>query len=138
MFAYPDAARYRLGVNYQQLPPNAAHCPVYAPYQRDGAMVFGSNYGGDPNYVRSTQKPISFRKTAAITKDNPHDMWMGEVSDFSSEVTDEDFVQARALWGVLGRQEGQQENLVGNVAATLKLAKPDVRRDTICKLKTPV
>lgn len=130
MFAYPDAARYRLGVNYQTLPPNAAKCPVYSPYQRDGAMVFGSNYGGDPNYVRSTQKPVAFRKTATISRDNPHEKWVGEVSDFSSEVTDEDFVQAKGFWEVLGRQEGQQENLVQNVAATLKQAALEVQKET--------
>ncbi len=31
MFAYPDAQRYRLGVNYQFLPTNAATSPVYCP-----------------------------------------------------------------------------------------------------------
>ncbi|KAF2807036.1 catalase-domain-containing protein [Mytilinidion resinicola] len=135
MFAYPDAARYRLGVNYQTLPPNAAKSPVYSPYQRDGAMVFGSNYGGDPNYVRSTQKEVAFRKTATIAKGNPHEKWVGEVSDFSSEVTDEDFVQARDLWKVLGRQEGQQENLVGNVAATLSQAVPEVQKETFAMFR---
>ena len=51
MFAYNDAARYRLGVNYQQLPCNKPVSAVYSPYQRDGFMTFGDNYGGDPNYV---------------------------------------------------------------------------------------
>ena len=30
MFAYPDAARYRLGANYQQLPSNRAHVQIYS------------------------------------------------------------------------------------------------------------
>lgn len=49
MFAYPDAARYRVGPNYQQLPGNRA-MHVHCPYQRDGPMRFDGNYGADPGY----------------------------------------------------------------------------------------
>lgn len=45
-------------------------------------------------------------------------------------VTDEDFVQANGLWKVLGRQPGQQENFVGNVAGHLCNAHPRVRQAT--------
>ena len=38
LLAYPDAHRYRVGVNANQLPVNAAKCPVNH-YQRDGAMA---------------------------------------------------------------------------------------------------
>ena len=46
------------------------------------------------------------------------------------EVTEEDYVQPRALWQVLGRQEGQQERLINNVSSHLKNARPDVRERT--------
>ena len=62
MFAYPDASRYRLGVNYQFLPTNAAKKEVYCPIERDGFMSFGKNYGGDPNYVGTKLKPVRFMK----------------------------------------------------------------------------
>ena len=62
MFAYPDASRYRLGVNYQFLPTNAAAANVYCPTERDGFMNFTTNYAGDPNYVGSKLKPMSFAK----------------------------------------------------------------------------
>ena len=45
-------------------------------------------------------------------------------------VTEEDFVQPAALWEVLGRQPGQQDNFVGNVAGHLSGAKEAVRRRT--------
>lgn len=45
MFAYPDAARYRLGINYQFLPTNAAKSEVYCPIERDGFMNFTKNMG---------------------------------------------------------------------------------------------
>ncbi|MBE9464554.1 catalase [Dyadobacter subterraneus] len=49
LLSYPDAQRYRLGANYEQLPVN--RCP-YATnnYQRDGAMRLDGNGGGSPNY----------------------------------------------------------------------------------------
>ena len=62
MFAYPDASRYRLGVNYQFLPTNAAAANVYCPTERDGFMNFTTNYAGDPNYVGSKLKPMRFAK----------------------------------------------------------------------------
>jgi catalase len=75
MFAYPDAARYRLGTNYQMLPTNAANAPIYCPFQRDGFMNFSENYGDDPNYVGSFLKPTVFAentsgqpKASTITK----------------------------------------------------------------------
>lgn len=40
LMAYPDAHRYRVGVNANQLPVNAPKCPVHH-YQRDGAMAGG-------------------------------------------------------------------------------------------------
>ncbi|KAA6439468.1 catalase [Dyadobacter flavalbus] len=49
LLSYPDAQRYRLGANYEQLPVN--RCP-YATnnYQRDGKMRMDGNGGGVPNY----------------------------------------------------------------------------------------
>lgn len=49
ILSYPDAARYRVGTNYQLLPVN--RCPFEVNnYQRDGAMRFDENGGSDPNY----------------------------------------------------------------------------------------
>ncbi|MPR03976.1 catalase [Pseudomonas sp. MAFF 212408] len=49
LFAYPDAHRYRVGTNHQQLPINAPLQPANH-YQRDGSMAFGANGGASPNY----------------------------------------------------------------------------------------
>ena len=49
LISYPDAHRYRLGVNYDSLPVNKPQCP-FATYNRDGAMRFDGNHGAEPNY----------------------------------------------------------------------------------------
>jgi len=49
LISYPDAHRYRLGVNYDSLPVNKPQCP-FATYNRDGAMRFDGNGGAAHNY----------------------------------------------------------------------------------------
>jgi catalase len=55
LFAYADAHRHRLGVNYKQIPVNAPQCPVHS-YSKDGPMrihnvsdpVYAPNSKGGP------------------------------------------------------------------------------------------
>jgi catalase len=49
LLSYPDAHRYRLGANYEQIPVN--RCPFAVNnYQRDGLMRVDGNGGSNPNY----------------------------------------------------------------------------------------
>ncbi len=49
LLSYPDAQRYRLGANYEQIPVNK--CPYAVnTYQRDGLMQTEENGGAKPNY----------------------------------------------------------------------------------------
>ncbi|KAF5012199.1 hypothetical protein FDECE_1715 [Fusarium decemcellulare] len=138
MFSYPDAARYRLGTNYQMLPTNAAKSPVYCPFQRDGFMNFGTNYGNDPNYVGSMLKPTAFRTTAAGRTVAPtltdHERWAGEVSNFTTMVGPDDFEQATGLWKVLGKEKGHQERFINNVADNIANVKNDKLRSMVYDL----
>jgi catalase len=52
LFAYADAHRARIGVNYQQLPVNAPHAPVNS-YSKDGAMRY--NNVSDPVYAPNSK-----------------------------------------------------------------------------------
>lgn len=141
MFAYPDAARYRLGVNYQFLPTNAAKSPVYCPTQRDGRMNFTKNYDADPNYVGSKLKPMAFFNSDK--SNGPHQnsyaipvkQTAGEDEDrsaktldhasittptaFASTVSSSDFDQAKALWAIMSKQTGAQERFINNLSANL-------------------
>src|SRR5277367_3761254 len=137
MFAYPDAARYRLGVNYQFLPTNAPRSEVYCPIERDGLMNFTKNYGQDPNYVGTKLKPVNFYDSDRSERIGKQDVSMASTSQktevtpitaldhvhitapisFASMVSDKDFEQATALWHVVGKQDGAQLRLANNVAA---------------------
>lgn len=128
MFAYPDAARYRLGANYQFLPTNAAKNEVYCPTERDGFMNFTQSYGGDPNYIGSRIKPAKFSpfhekiQNAQNGRNGTGDGKLDQASpgvptSFSSQVTDRDFEQATALWNLMSKQDGAQKRFVDNVAA---------------------
>jgi catalase len=139
MFAYPDAARYRLGVNYQFLPCNAPAVPVYSPYERDGLMNTTANYGGDPSYVNSALRPVAFRSRVGASGQadgGKHDAWVaGRVEGYASEVTDRDFEQPRAFWEMLAPQEGQQDHFVANVCGTVAtVSVPEVREKTFGEL----
>lgn len=49
LFSYGDAQRYRLGVNFNQIPVNAPKCPFHS-FHRDGAMRVDGNLGATPSY----------------------------------------------------------------------------------------
>jgi catalase len=136
MFAYPDAARYRLGANYQFLSTNATKSGIWNPMQRDGAMNFTSNYGGEPNYVNSRISKMEYKGHASIatredeagakskvlevtplSQESDYLEYESHATTFTTEVTDEDFVQPRALWAVMAKQDGAQARFVDNVAA---------------------
>ena len=139
MFAYPDAQRYRLGVNYQYLPTNAPKSEVYCPIERDGRMNFTKNYGTDPNYIGAKLKPVKFLeklgptnasdKTQFPTKKGA-EMQNGDSASQAMDhtqvttpspvfttVTEKNFEQATAYWNMIEKQEGAQHRFINNVAA---------------------
>lgn len=134
MFAYPDAQRYRLGVNYQQLASNRALSRVYTPYERDGAASFNGNYGGEPNYVRS-----DFTVAKPGQKSIEHDEWAGgKVGIHEIPVSDADFAQATELWNIFGTQPGEQEGFVKNVAGAIQDIPKKLQEGTIGTFFPPV
>lgn len=88
-------------------------------------MAVSGNSGALPNYP-STFRPLGQPRHFSPTQES----WAGAAVNFKFGVTDEDFVQPRALWEVLGRQSGQQDNFVYNVSSHLKDADEKVRRAT--------
>ena len=71
LFSYGDAQRYRLGVNFNQIPVNAPKCPFHS-YHRDGAMRMDGNQGGTLG-LRAQQRgrmggPARLRRAAAADR----------------------------------------------------------------------
>lgn len=115
MFSYPDSQRYRLGPNYQQLPPNRPLAPVYSPYERDGPGQIDGNYGADPNYVRSGTRPVAFSNRHQFPL---HEIWQGSVTARSADLTDRDFEQPRELWRIMQR-DGAADQFLDNIRPML-------------------
>lgn len=98
-------------------------------------MRFDNNYGSDPSYVGSSIKPTKFYQDVkgsnpgALYLHTDHEKWAGEVSAYSSEITDADFVQPAALWEVIGREPGHQDRLIDNLCSNVKGVKyPELRK----------
>jgi len=115
LLSYPDAHRYRLGVNYEQIPVNK--CPyVVSNYQRDGFMQSGDNGGANPNY-----RPNSFDDIVADKRYKEPAMHLeSDIADWfdRNENDDDHYTQP----GILYREamSGQDRiNLVNNIVGSM-------------------
>ncbi|ORY80325.1 catalase-like domain-containing protein [Protomyces lactucae-debilis] len=117
LFSYPDAHRYRIGSNYQQLPVNQTNTPYLAGnFQRDGQMAY-YNQGARPNYMSSLNPiKLSERKYGI---DKVHAEYMGNAIAYLSSIRKEDFDQPRALWTKVfdaGQRERITDTISGHMA----------------------
>ncbi|PSN55086.1 Catalase [Blattella germanica] len=124
VFAYSDAQRYRLGANFNQLPPN---CPfsnrIITNYERDGHATF-YNQDGAPNYYpNSFGGPENDPKLASSTF-----CVTGDVERYNT--SDEDnFSQASDYWNTL--TSDQKENMKSNLASYLEGTAPFLQEKAI-------
>lgn len=113
LFNYPDAQRYRLGVNYQQIPVNAARCPVRSGH-RDGAIRVDGNYGGlkhyEPNSFGQWQQQPEYKEPPLAIRGDA-DFW-----DFHNDDADY-FGQPRALFKLM--TPAQRQVLFDNTARAM-------------------
>lgn len=131
LLAYPDAHRYRIGVNANQLPVNSPRCPFHH-YQRDGAMAgmppaFGSdnNQGGGANFYPNDRAaegaPVPMPEIA-----EPPMPILGEAWIKAFDTQDEDnFTQAGNLYRLMS--DDQKNQLTGNIADSLVHATASVQ-----------
>jgi catalase len=96
LLSYPDAHRYRIGINYAQLPVNKARCPINT-YHRDGHMRFDGNFGGEVNY-----EPNSFNGPVADAKfKEPPLKISGDADRYDHRVGNDDYTQAGNLFRLM-------------------------------------
>ncbi len=131
LLAYQDAHRYRVGVNANQLPVNAARCPVHH-YQRDGAMAGCPMHGGTnqdstvnfyPNDRINEGAPVPDPGVAEPPMPLEQEAWVGR----HGLTEDEDhYSQAGDLFRLM--DEGQRQSLARAIADGLVQASESVQR----------
>ena len=121
VFAYADAHRARMGVNYKQIPVNRPKCPVHS-YSKDGALrvdnvsdpVYAPNSKGgpaaDPDHYTYTEK-------WSASGEFVH-------APYSPHKEDDDFVQAGTLVREVMDDAGR-DRLVANVVGHLQAGVSD-------------
>jgi catalase len=115
LLSYPDAQRYRLGVNYEQIPVNKSPYGQ-SNYQRDGLMQVGDNGGASPNY-----RPNSFDDIVADEsyKEPPMQLESTIANWFDRNENDDDhFTQPGLLYSEV-MSEKDRKNLVSNIVSSM-------------------
>lgn len=113
LLSYPDAHRYRLGTNYEQIPVN--RCP-YAIHneQRDGFMSVNGNSGDSPNYFPNSFDNI---ETDKRYKEPPLELDGAPADWYNRNAPGEDdhYSQPGDLYRLLTPEEQRDavDNLVG-------------------------
>jgi catalase len=113
LFSYADAQRYRLSVNYAQIPVNAPKCPFHS-YHRDGTMRVDGNSGAatpyEPNTRGEWQEQPDFREPP-LSIEGAADHW--------NHRTDDDYYsQPRALFRLMTPEK--QQLLFDNTARAMQ------------------
>jgi catalase len=114
LFSYADSHRYRLGVNYQQIPVNAPIADVRT-YSKDGAMrmvnrtdpVYAPNSKGGPAADSEHYKPASWYADGEIMR-----------SAYVPHAEDSDWGQAGTLVRTV-MDDAARDRLVSNIAGHL-------------------
>ena len=111
LFSYADAHRYRLGVNYHQIPVNRPKSESNH-YHRDGLGRTDGNGGGGQHY-----HPNSFDDVAEFNDTTPAYAHTGGVSRFNQREDEDYFSQAAALYRLMSVE--QKQLLVNNIAGAM-------------------
>lgn len=119
ILAYPDAQRYRLGVNFEQLPVN--RCPFMvgvSNYQRDGSMRVDDNGRRSPNYFPNSFddiKPNESYKRPAEPLAHPSADWY----DRNAEGENDHYTQPGIFYRDVLSPEDKQA-LISNIAESMR------------------
>ncbi|PYI33860.1 putative catalase Cat [Aspergillus indologenus CBS 114.80] len=127
IFAYPDAQRYRLGANHQQIPVNrSAH--TFNPIARDGQGTFDANYGAHPGFL-TQQQPVRFAEPRE--PDPKYNEWLKEIQSKSwLQTTEHDYKFARDFYEVLPDFRGQefQDTMVQNMVESVAQTRAEIQK----------
>jgi catalase len=128
LFAYADAQRYRLGVNYHQIPVNKPLNQVHH-YHRDGGTRVDGNGGRGPNYHPNSSDEVEVLEDGKL----PPYSHTGPVLGYDHR-SDEDYhSQAGALYRIMS--SAQRALLVSNIVGAMKSVPELVKKRQIAHFK---
>ena len=128
LLSYPDAHRYRLGANYEQIPVNK--CPyLVANYQRDGSMRVDGNGGNAPNYFPNSFDDIYVDETMKEPP-MPLESTIADWFDRNGEGDNDHYSQPGALYRK-AMNDQDRKNLAHNIVSTMKGISGPKRLDII-------
>jgi catalase len=120
LFSYGDTQRYRLGVNYHQIPVNAPKCPVHS-YHRDGAMRVdgnrGSAIGYEPNSKGEWQEQPDFSEPPLSIE--------GAAAHWDHRIDDDYYTQPGNLFRLM--TPAKQQLLFENTARSIGEASREIQ-----------
>lgn len=120
LFSYGDAQRYRLGVNHNHIPVNAARCPVHS-YHRDGQMRTDGNHGATIGYEPNSQGEWAEQPDFS----EPPLALDGAAAHWDHREDDDYFSQAGDLFRLMSPE--QQQALFNNTAASMADVPDDIK-----------
>ncbi|HJO35080.1 MAG TPA: catalase [Gammaproteobacteria bacterium] len=124
LMSYPDAHRYRLGVNNYLLPPNRTRaCPMHT-YHRDGFMRFDANGGQSMPY---TQNSFPGPTADPAHEELPMPVPPGPARRFDHREGYDDYGQVRVMYERV-MDEPARERLIENVVSNLAQTPEQVQR----------
>lgn len=113
LLSYPDAHRYRIGINYAALGVNKPKCPVMH-YHRDGQTRFDGNFGRAPNY-----QPNSFGGPVDdVSVKEPPLKISGDADRYDHRAGNDDYTQAGNLYRLMSAEE--KARLVANLVGAMQ------------------
>lgn len=116
LFSYPDAHRYRVGINSHLLEVN--RCPFEINnYQRDGSMADSSTYKDSPNYY-----PNSFDQIAPSEKykNFEEDLESNHIAHYDRNENDDDHFTQPGLLYSKAMDPQARENLINNIVDSMR------------------
>jgi catalase len=126
VFSYPDAQRYRVGTNYNELPVNAPISPVHS-YSQDGAARHGFKPASAPVYApNSFGGPVADEAAAATGSWESDGELVRAAATLHAE--DDDFGQAGTLYRNVFSDE-QRARFLETISGAVGAVKTDAIRE---------
>lgn len=127
IFSYPDAQRYRLGVNFHQLEVN--RCPFGAHhFHRNGTMADASTYNDEPNYY-----PNSFGNIVPDSdyKAFDYELDSNQVAHFNRNENEDDHYSQPSVFYTKVLDEEQKKSLIQNIVHSMRGIQGEKRNEII-------